>query len=258
MAYFVIVSDLCITHLPIYLFRHCTSCMSSAWQFLPSSLCFFSCDSFSASFSRHSSNLSSASLRRLVRKWNIDSLCWHTLPWSHSSKVIWCQIQDKFKLSEIVKLRSLCYHSFVRSEFKWPQIQNVPRVYAEKGLKSLKPNLYLNYNTYDLYMNGCRGNGCRGTIKAQKTRVSFHPKHLQYAPNVGVKRTFQGWNIHLFVISSITSTAKTHISGVLVHPQACKNLNIGGENSMKFQMKFQFWGYFTLLFGLMLWPRITW
>ena len=51
---------------------------------------------------------------------------------------------------------------------------------------------------------------CRGSIKTQKTRVTqFSPLNLQYAPNVGVKRKFQGWNIHSFVISSITSTVKT-------------------------------------------------
>ena len=37
----------------------------------------------------------------------------------------------------------------------------------------------------------------------------------------------------------ITSIAKMHISGVLAHPQACKNLNIGGDDSMKIQ----FWGH---------------
>ena len=60
--------------------------------------------------------------------------------------------------------------------------------------------------------------------KTKKSRVSFHP---------GMKRTFQRWNINLFVITSITSTIKTlDFRCPIVYPQACKNLNIGGENSI--------------------------
>ena len=79
---------------------------------------------------------------------------------------------------------------------------------------------------------------------------SVYTPELAICFKCGAKRKCQGWNFHLLVISSIISTVKTQFPGVLhvVHPQACKNLNIGDENSMKFQ----FWGYFTLLLGLTL------
>ena len=60
----------------------------------------------------------------------------------------------------------------------------------------------------------------QGSIKTQKTRVSFHTRTCNMLQ-------MWGWNIHLFVIRSITCTAKTQISGVLVHPQACTNLKFG-------------------------------
>ena len=68
----------------------------------------------------------------------------------------------------------------------------------------------------------------RGSIKIQKTRVSFHPWTCNMLQKWGWKEHFRGEIfIYLMLQSSITSTAKTQISGVIVHPKLVK-ISISG------------------------------
>ena len=91
--------------------------------------------------------------------------------------------------------------------------------------------------SFDLGLTSVLDLVARVELRPRRPGLVLTPE-LAICSKCRVKRQFQGWNIHLFVISSITSTAKTHISGVLVHPKLVQismlgvkilwNFNFGG------------------------------